>query len=134
VDYPKCEERIGQEYAYEADHILKVVGLVEPDDEWLEDNGFNNEDRVAQFFYDQHALSYDVCDGNTRGVKVPSWCYAKDLALSTGGPGDGFIILFDRNNDQFVKAYYYFQDWYDGALREVPGGSDLEKGLEILVA
>ena len=130
---PNCEERIDREYVYAEECILKVVGLIEPDEEWLEDNGFNQEDRISQFFYDQHALSYDTCYDNTRGVTVPSWCYAKDLALSTGGPGDGFIILFDSSNDRFVKSYYYFQDWFDGALREVPGGSDLEKGLEILI-
>lgn len=49
--------------------------------------------------------------------------------FSWGGPSDGMIITLRKGRWVWdvVKAYYYFQDWFDGAWRELT-----EEQLEIL--
>jgi len=132
TEYPNCEDRLPMQYAYEEERILKVTGIIEPDDEWLEDEGLSREDRIGTFL-NEHILSFQKCFSDTpRGIEIPRGCYARDMELSTGGPGDGFIILYDKSNNSYAGAYYYFQDWFDGANKEVPWGSDLAKGLEML--
>jgi len=127
-----CAERIDNEYDYEEARILRVTGIIEPDDEWLEDYGLPRDDRVVTFLT-EHILSFQVCDSDSpRGIKIPRGCYARDMELSTGGPGDGYIIIYDSQYDSYVTAYYYFQDWFDGANQQVPDGSPLAQGLEIL--
>jgi len=41
--------------------------------------------------------------------------------FSWGGPGDGMIITLIKEayGWDVVKAHYYFQDWFDGAWREL---------------
>ena len=39
------------------------------------------------------------------------------VALSTGGPADGFRLTFDPESGLLIRGEYYFQDWFDGATR-----------------
>ena len=45
--------------------------------------------------------------------------------LSWGGPADGFYLYVDPEDNTIDKVEYYFQDWFDGALKELQG-EDLE--------
>lgn len=41
--------------------------------------------------------------------------------ISWGGPADGFYLYVDPETGEIDKAEYYFQDWFDGAKRDVIG-------------
>ncbi len=43
------------------------------------------------------------------------------VELSWGGPADGFLITVDADSHEIESIEYYFQDWFDGAKRELTG-------------
>lgn len=43
------------------------------------------------------------------------------VELSWGGHADGFLITVDADNREIESIEYYFQDWFDGAKRELTG-------------
>jgi hypothetical protein len=43
------------------------------------------------------------------------------IELSWGGPADGFLITVDADSHEIESIEYYFQDWFDGAKRELTG-------------
>jgi hypothetical protein len=57
--------------------------------------------------------------------------------LSTGGPADGIVMTLEkyRGRWEIIKAVYYFQDWFDGAVRHVKNADllTLKTVLEFLV-
>lgn len=43
------------------------------------------------------------------------------VCLSWGGPADYFDVTVDTENREITKISYVFQDWFDGAERELKG-------------
>lgn len=41
------------------------------------------------------------------------------VLLSTGGPADGFYLDYDPHNRCFTGGQYFYQDWFDGATRDI---------------
>ena len=89
-----CEERIDE----------KLTSRIDEFREALEENGENEDFDLIDWLND-NALAYE---------KDPKY-RAKRLELSWGGPADGFIFFEDGD------IVYYFQDWFDGAERELDG-------------
>jgi hypothetical protein len=55
-----------------------------------------------------------------------------DIALSCGGPADGFRLTVDEDGDP-LRLEYYFHDWFDGAARTVKGDAfDLNEPLRYI--
>jgi len=99
-----CEERIDKKLRGRILEIEEVIKLYECSN----DGHFIYDDCEYEDLIDwlnQRALSYED-DSHYR---------AKRLELSTGGPADGFLFFEDGTIE------YYFQDWFDGAKRELYG-------------
>lgn len=134
--YPSCEERIDDEYKREMDRIAEV--LVGPEYRCLE---------CGHTWHDEHCNEPDECpecyecygldgfnfererDVETRedyeqGILEFSKETVYTVLLSTGGPADGFHLRVD--DGYITGADYFFQDWFDGAVKLVTRG-DLEK-------
>lgn len=43
------------------------------------------------------------------------------VLLSWGGPSDGFILELDDAGQEIERAFYFYQDWFDGAEVELFG-------------
>jgi len=54
------------------------------------------------------------------------------LELSWGGPQDYFTFEYDPDNRGLVRITYHFLDWFDGAKRDIPPGSEEWQILEQL--
>ena len=52
------------------------------------------------------------------------------IGLSWGGPADGFYVYTDSENN-VEHITYYFQDWFDGAEKELRG-DDFDIALQVL--
>lgn len=91
-----CEERIDEQLASRVEDIENALA-----GKW--DSDYEYEDLIE--WINSYALCYED-DPHDR---------AKRLELSTGGPADGFKFFEDETIE------YYFQDWGDGATRELDG-------------
>lgn len=135
--YPSCEERIDERLETALDDLRRGLGRL---NEWLgycNDCGYGSEldwtfeeepdgedTRCPKCGSDDLWLRED--DGERRqsyeeGVlEVTKLHTVYRVGLSWGGPADGFYLYFDEENE-LVKAEYYFQDWFDGAKRVLYG-------------
>jgi hypothetical protein len=102
VKQKSCEERIDEHLQGRVEEIKEVLNQY-GEDEKIKFDGCEYEDVIE--WLNCWALAYED-DPHYR---------AKRLELSTGGPADGFIFFEDGS----IK--YYFQDWFDGAERELYG-------------
>ena len=96
-----CEDRIDGELEHEISNIeymLNQKGNV------LKDKEGNKYDNLSEWL-SYYSVSYEE-DPHYR---------AKRLALSFGGPSDGFRFFEDG------KIEYYFRLWYDAAKRDLCG-------------
>lgn len=55
----------------------------------------------------------------------PLWTVYR-VMLSTGGPADGYYVYVYPDGGGISHIEYYFQDWYDGAVRGL-SGSDFDE-------
>lgn len=107
---PTCEERIGDELAYELKVMRETLEQLELYDD---DEAREEADRERS----ERPLSVDV----TRVVKI---------LLSTGGPADWFEVHIDEEGDP-RRVEYIFQDWFDVARVELRD-ADRELALDYL--
>jgi len=115
-----CEERIDREYKYEREKLLVVTGMVEMPDEWYTSDDYDRDD-VADMIdrYRERALWMSATeDNNGHGVEIPQGLRGVTIEMSTGGPADGFVLGVEGWGFEVVRAWYYYQDWYDGAVME----------------
>lgn len=99
-----CEDRIDKKLESRIKEFAEVIRLSEES----EDGNFEVDDCEYEDLIDwinQTCLSYSD-DLHYR---------AKKLELSWGGPADGFRFFVDET------IQYYFQDWFDGATRDLYG-------------
>ena len=129
---PSCEERISKEWADTREMLIGVGAIFNgetPDQEFMDHWEPDLEDGVM-WFYNSCLLAIEtatpdqVADGDflTRGCNPPdAYDIAVHLQMSWGGPADGIIMYADlnRRGPDLTTAYYYFQDWYDGATRKI---------------
>lgn len=94
-----CKQRINSEYHHEMTRIKQAL---------------KNENMTRQ--YEEGILEF-----------APKIEYTIKVLLSWGGPSDGFNLRVEPTKwgYEIVSASYFFQDWYDGAQKEVKE-SDLE--------
>jgi len=100
-----CEERIDEHLKNWIAEFKEALDKANGDYEWTEDEEDERESFDIIDWLNNNALSYND----------DTYYRAKRLELSWGGPADGFI--FFENGD----IVYYFQDWFDGAKRELTG-------------
>ena len=129
-----CKERLPFEYRRELARIKTALGWNNRGAKWFDSN--STEDRYSEYI--EGVLTFDRDTTMLRGVPKPRWLitdedgasiepdYAQAIGveLSTGGPADGFVLFARKNDNGFwviERAYYYFQDWFDGAHCEVTG-------------
>jgi hypothetical protein len=98
----RCEDRIDQELA---GRLADIPDLVSP-----------NRCRKCAFGED--------CEEHLTGANVLSvdkHIYY-DIHLSTGGPADFFRVYMSgtvEESEEIIRIEYHFQDWYDGAVRQL---------------
>lgn len=93
--YPNCEERIDGEMA---DRLADLRGALEAERD-------DNEDAVDEYME-------GVLEISAMHIKVR-------IGLSWGGPADGFYVYVDPVDYTIDYAEYYYQDWWDGAVRRL---------------
>jgi len=133
---PTCEERIESEYEHEIDALKIAINDFDFDDsDYWEESDLEGYEDNCQWYFER--LLYVGETYHTRGINLPHWFIVDDegtpledhphwlygIEISTGGPADGFTLVC--NGETIIDAYYYFQDWFDGALKELQG-EDLE--------
>lgn len=98
-EQPTCEQRIDDELQ---DRIASIhegfYGRSPEDDVEDEDGALEASDSLPDPLSIERRITYHV-------------------ALSTGGPADGFRLTFDPEDGQLIRGEYYYQDWFDGATR-----------------
>ena len=104
-DNQSCEERIAGQLAgrlEDMDAIMAAIDSEEPSQEFVDEYG---DDPWAT-----HS-EYPLAIEEVRQVRI---------VLGTGGPHDEFLVTLDSEGD-IVRISYVFQDWFDGATRELEG-------------
>lgn len=121
-----CEERIGEYYAKTLEEIRKVAGYEEitPDD--LSDMGADPDDYRQdpddqESEIDQDAARNDLRETFEQDILSIDSKIVKRICFSWGGPADYIDIYIDPEARQIYRAVYLFQDWFDGAEREITG-------------
>lgn len=107
-----CEARIGQELA-DREKDLRDLFTIADDYEGDEDLRDQANEQIYEFAYGYE--TYKV----TR------------LTWSGGGPADWIEVQHDDNGIRRID--YVFQDWYDGARREVPSSSPIWRYASIML-
>jgi hypothetical protein len=107
-----CEARIGQELA-DREKDLRDLFAIADDYEGDEDLRDQANSEIYEFAYGYE--TYKV----TR------------LTWSGGGPADWIEVQHD--SDGIRRIDYVFQDWYDGARREVKEGSPVWRYASIML-
>ena len=100
ADKQTCEDRIAEHLASRARDFEIYLSDAEVYDE-------GNEELPP---FQHYGLSFDWREDENTERRV-----SRDLLLSWGGPSD--FVRF--HEDGFIT--YHFQDWFDGATREVTG-------------
>lgn len=127
-----CQERIWDHYKGRAETLRYATGRKELTREIAEEEGWDFEDFSLVEYYNADLLSINV---GTPGMvereefllrgcpAIDPGEIAVELEISTGGPADGYIIYImpGRYGPQITSAYYYFQDWFDGAVMVCDG-------------
>jgi len=131
-----CANRINAEYEHEVELLLIGTRKQEPTDEQIESyeipagwsGHFREQWWKELLLWVDVGLPVDVEleDFNTHGCPPPdSYDKVTHYQRSTGGPGDGWIIYQD-DDGHIRAAFYYFQDWFDGAVKKVVDQDVLE--------
>jgi hypothetical protein len=107
-----CEARIGQELT-DREKDLRDLFTIADDYEGDEDLRDQANEEIYEFAYGYE--TYKV----TR------------LTWSGGGPADWIEVHHD--GDGIRRIDYVFQDWYDGARREVPSSSPIWRYASIML-
>lgn len=127
-----CEERIDSHYKRTLEEIRKVAGLedIEPSD--LEDYGIDLdpfwEDEDApedERELDQDEARQELQERWQEGILSIDRSEKVRVCFSWGGPADYIDLYIDKEDRSIISASYLFQDWFDGAEREIRG-IDLE--------
>jgi hypothetical protein len=127
-----CEERIDSHYFRALEEIRKVAGIdeIEPSD--LEDYGVDiepfleNEDAPEEEReLDQDEAREELRERWEEGILSVDRKEVVRVCFSWGGPADYIDIYIDPEDKSIYRAAYIFQDWFDGAEREITG-TDLE--------
>lgn len=136
--YPTCEERIegnlkgrmddlrrflsgGGEFELtcrECEHVWCTDDEVEECPECGEEEKITVDTNLENGPFNEYGLSL-----------LKKWVVYR-YELSTGGPADGFWIYLDPDDGEIVRISYYFQDWWDGAERDLTG-SDFDTAKEL---
>ena len=96
---PTCEDRIDTSLARRLEDLNRML------------NSDDEDEREELYDY---ALSFDYVEPDTFDDQpIGYWRYQ----LSWGGPSDEFRIF--HNGLRVWKVTYHFQDWFDGAFRDV---------------
>lgn len=127
-----CEERIGGHYKTTLDEIRKIAGLDEIEPEDLENygvdiDGFWEDEDAPE---DERELDQDLAREELRERFLESILSVDRsekvrVCFSWGGPADYIDLYIDPEDKQITSATYLFQDWFDGAEREIRG-TDLD--------
>ncbi len=127
-----CEERIGAHYKRTLEEIRKVAGLEEIEPSDLEDYGvdvdgfWEDEDAPEdERELDQDAAREELSDRFNEGILSVDRRAVVRVCFSWGGPADYIDIYIDPEDKSIYRAVYLFQDWFDGAEREIRG-TDLD--------
>jgi hypothetical protein len=107
-----CEARIGQELADREKDLRDLFTIVD-DYEGDEDLRDQANGEIYEFAY----------GSDTHKVTRFTW--------SGGGPSDWIEVQHD--GDGIRRIDYVFQDWYDGARREVPEGSPVWRYASLML-
>lgn len=127
-----CEERIDSHYKTALDEIRKVAGLdeVTPDDltdygvdldPFWEDEELPEEEREL----DQDEARQELRERFEESILSIDRSEKVRVCFSWGGPADYIDIYIDPQDKTITSATYLFQDWFDGAEREIRG-TDLD--------
>jgi hypothetical protein len=127
-----CEERIDSELRREVERIKEALRIVQMyDHECLnEECGFEWESSEA--YEECPKCNCTDTDETERDAGESRDSYMDGLleitpkitfkvGLSWGGPADGFYITVDPVDRSIDRIEYYFQDWFDGAVRTLSG-------------
>jgi len=112
-----CEERIDREYQARRDHILTLINIIdEPCGEdkinFLNNLGYNLEPDDGEDVIRDVAMNelYNLPLNISRKEVVK-------IEFSWGGPSD--FVELDVYGNEVVSGTYHFQDWFDGAIRNI---------------
>lgn len=127
-----CEERIPEYYKRTLEEIRKVAGIDEVEISDLEDYGVDVEpfleDEDApeeERELDQDAAREELRERWEEGILSIDRKEVVRVCFSWGGPADYIDVYIDPEDKTIYRAVYLFQDWFDGAEREITG-TDLE--------
>lgn len=132
TDYPTCKQRIDAEWEQERHALLVAVEQEEPtEQDELEDGESPLDWWMSRLLCIDKAAPGD--EFNDHGCKCTAWYYdtVYHFQLSWGGPGDGIVVYVEDWKANWgtvphvVAAYYYFQDWFDGATLKITGAVEL---------
>lgn len=130
--YPSCDERIDEQYKREMERIAEtLVGLeyrcLDCGETFYGEYGAEPEECPDCYDTDIERVDDDTetREEYEQGILEFSKTTVYKVLLSTGGPADGFRLRIDCDG-YITSADYFFQDWFDGAVKPVTG-DDLEK-------
>jgi len=116
-----CKARIASHKRGEMSELLWAAGMQKS----APDYHSEDEDPAMEYInsllcVDDPSTQRDAAEGELmhRGCRTRApWSLMHHWQASWGGPGSGIIFYTvpARNGCTITAAYYYFQDWYDGA-------------------
>lgn len=128
-----CEERIGDYYKRTFEEIHRLTGASEITRADLEELGADISEYLNPDHDPDDPTEPEIDQEEARRVLRESW--EQDIlsiekqkkirvCFSWGGPADYLDIYISDDDDPpaITRAVYLFQDWFDGAEREVTGG------------
>jgi len=135
--YPSCEERIDDEYKREMSRIAEALAgqeyyCRECGEHFHDEYDHGEMDECPECYSDVIAMvddNQETREDYEGGILEFSKETVYKVLLSTGGPADGFRLRVDSDG-YITGADYFFQDWFDGAVKPVVG-DDLESLREM---
>lgn len=129
--YPTCEERIEDSLKGRLDDLrgfLQGGGeyrltCQSCDHVWCTDDEYEECPECGEDSEDGVIVEDSENDGpfNEYGLELQKRYTLWRYLLSTGGPADGFDLYIDPETKEIDAIDYFFQDWWDGARRELKG-------------
>ena len=132
-----CEERIDSHYDHRIGEIRRLAGedLIEAAD--LEDEGLDpadfyeyEPDEGQEPEIDQERAQEELRDRFYESILSVDRSIKVRVCFSWGGPADYIDLYIDPVEREIYRAVYVFQDWFDGAEREIRG-TDLDAVLSM---
>jgi len=139
-----CEERIDSYYERTFEEFHRLTGREEITRADLEELGADVDEYLNPDHDPEDEEEPELDQDEARRVLRETWeqdilsidrSEVVRVCFSWGGPADYLDIYIDGKpgdpDRQITRAVYLFQDWFDGAEREVKRGDDLDAVCEL---